>query len=1852
MISARISKTLYRFTAITLSVALLLQSSPVMAGPNPEWTRQSASRPRQVTSAPRNDLAADGLAVQPVAAPRATLAAEVTTPEAFLVSYSNLAVEQLDVQTPMAQPAPYAFDSYIDAIAPAPATPVPAVAKTYLDIPEELLPPVPNDISTQYRRAPKVPGRAAPIAMASVGLVPGWNLVSLPEIPPDADPAAVLASIAGNYNLVYAYDGCDPVDPWKLYDPNADPVANDLLAIDHTMGFWIEMTTADTLQIDGTTPTDTDIPICTGWNLVGYPQDRTFPIGGALSAIAGQYSRVFAHEATTPDEPWDAFDTTVPNWVNDLQFMQPGKGYWVLATSDATLAYTAPPAPPIVAFDVLTDGTEIFSPIYITGTITSTVDVQWTMQYRAEGESAWIDFDGGNAVGGASGSQVVGEFDPTLLLNDIYEVRTVATDIYGQSGEVMRDVLVSGDMKVGLFTVSFIDLDVPVVGVPIQFIRTYDSRNKTSGEFGIGWTLDVRRGTYKNNRVPGDGWIVDDSDATFPCTGQPEPTKYHVTEVRFSDKEYYRFEPVFQVEQPTLGGCLGIIRFEQISGSFGASLESLSPIDVFWDAGPQQLLDIDTGEPWEPSRVRLIKPNGTQYEFTAAEGLVEISDLNGNTLEINRNSISHSSGKSISVFRDELDRITSIVDPMGERISYLYDDSSDLVTLFDQSDNATHFTYNRTHGLLDIRDPNGIARIRNEYDVDGRLKAVVDADGNRTEFTHNINERSEVVQNGRGGVTVYQYDDRGNIVSQTDPLGNVSEFAYDGRDNISSVTDAMGHTTTMSYDIRDNLLSITNPLGHTSSFTYNNYNQILTSTDPLGNIVTNSYDSFGNLIAITDSLGNSETYTHDSNGNVTSVTDGLGKTTLFQFNNSGNVTSLIDPLGQQMLYTYDAIGNLLSRMSTRTDEHGNSISVVTRVAHDSQNRLIQSTDAEGGSAFLEYDQHGEISVITDKNGNQILRESDARGNPNRTIYPDGTVESTTYDANRNVTSFTDRGGKTTIFYYDLADRLVQIQYPDGNTESIEYDLLGNQIAVVDQQGNRTEFEYDAAGRMIRRIDATGKPTVFSHDANGNVVSTTDSNGITTLFEYDTLNRLSRTVFADGTSTSSAYDSLGRVTSQTDQAGNVTEFQYDALERLIKVIDALGNETTYVYDEVGNRIRQIDAKGQVTLFDYDNVGRVIGRTLPLGMRETFLYDANGNTLAHTDFNGQTTTFTYDANDRMHSKVFPDGSIVEYSYTPVGLTNTASGPNGMISYTYDNRDRVQEVVREDGSAINYAYGPNGRITSVIAPSGAIEYTYDELDRLVSVTDSTMGVTSYIYDNVGNPLTSTFPNGSFINYSYDNLNRLNAVVNYSSSGDVISSYSYDLHPTGKRISVVENTDRQVNYTYDAAFRLLQEEIIDPLGSRRHIDYTYDAVGNRLSKETEGSSVSYSYDANDRLVAENDITYLYDDNGNTLNRYSDGDVTSYSYDYENRLVNASSSSMAVNYLYDAEGIRIAESVNGNTIKFLVDNNRPYSQVLEERTESGSLVAQYVYGEQLISQTRSGSPYYYLTDGLGSTRGLTDASGSLTDSYAYGAFGELLDSSGNTVNHYLFAGERLDRAAGLYHLRARDYVSSIGRFMTMDPFAGDVLDPMSLHKYVYAHNDPVNNTDPSGMSVAALATGISGMSLIPLVFVSTVMLVTAAVTACAIVYTSSYLLSQALNIESPGGVCSPPGGRKRERYSMRVQLQKQVKSKTKETHGIKLTGYRDYGVTALQVNNALASITPAVTTQSLQGKRGDWYPIWAVPMLIKAIALLQKRVVEIPTVGGINGHTLYFLQEIWLVRRDEFRIDIDNLAGHNLRLP
>jgi RHS repeat-associated protein len=116
-----------------------------------------------------------------------------------------------------------------------------------------------------------------------------------------------------------------------------------------------------------------------------------------------------------------------------------------------------------------------------------------------------------------------------------------------------------------------------------------------------------------------------------------------------------------------------------------------------------------------------------------------------------------------------------------------------------------------------------------------------------------------------------------------------------------------------------------------------------------------------------------------------------------------------------------------------------------------------------------------------------------------------------------------------------------------------------------------------------------------------------------------------------------------------------------------------------------------------------------------------------------------------------------------------------------------------------------------------------------------------------------------------------------------------------------------------------------------------------------------------------------------------------------------------------------------------------------------------------LGGRSRVGPSELYGYDAHRSIAFLTDTTGAVTDTYTYDGWGNLVASTGPTVNTRLYTGQEFDADLGLINLRARQYRPSTGRFFTLDPLMGELLKPTSLNRFLYADGDPINLWDPHG---------------------------------------------------------------------------------------------------------------------------------------------------------------------------------------------
>ena len=1326
----------------------------------------------------------------------------------------------------------------------------------------------------------------------------------------------------------------------------------------------------------------------------------------------------------------------------------------------------APDASELTAQIIMpTDGSTVSCPTYVIGNAGGTEFEKYRLEYcSASGGDDTLIEEGSTAVSGQS----LGEFDPTMLQNGLYTIRLTA---WSKDGTAVSDevtVSVEGQMKIGNFSMDFQDMSLNAAGLSVALIRGYDSRDRNvSGDFGYGWNLATSGAKIETSCNLSSGW--EKSGTTDAVYSAKKP---HTVSVDWGNGKTERF-----VMKVTSNGWAShspvSISFESTDKNGSKLTTNYDGYEWLYESGQLYLLDADWEEVYyDPQVYTLTRKDGTVYTFRKDRGLTKVQNPNGSYLDVYTNALLGNGDQENSLLyfeKDSENRITSIISSSGQSVSYAYDDNGDLVKVTDVSGYETTFVYDR-HYLTEIIDPRGITVSKNYYDDNGRLIRTVDADGNAVTFDHNLDGREEIITNPGGGITRYLYDKNGNVMSVTDANGNTVTSTYDSNGYLASKTDAMGNVTRYTYDESGNLLGLTDAEGNTVTNEYD-AKGFVTSVSAMGtDIIKISYDDMGNTVSTEDALGNVISYDYDGKGNLTSVTDGIGTYLNVTYDSRGNVISSTNGIGTTAEYTYDANGFCTSKTLTYTSD-GSSVTVTENYTHDAEGNLVKIIGSNGRITSAEYNCIGKIASVTDEKNRQTVYDYDKRGNLSTIRYADGTSEQFTYDREGNNLTATDRLGRTVKMKYDKVGNLLSKTYPNGAAVSYSYDPNYNLVSVTGADGGETTYEYDKVNRNTAIVDALGSRTEYTYNELSQLGSMTDARGNTYIYSYDANGNRISTEFPDHSTVSSAYDARGRVTSQTDQNGYTTSYTYDGADRLTAVTDALGSTTSYTYDELGNLILVTDANHNSTAYTYDESGRVIKTTNALGKTAEVTYDVCGNILTSTDFGGKLTEYTYDENDRLIAKKTLDGTV-SYTYTEDGKLASVTDPSGTAVFTYNDTDGLSKAEYPDGSYVSYEYDTAGRLTSVKTAFGTTSYEYDKLSRPVRVIDRNGYATVYEYDANGNRSAVKYANGITVTYEYDKLNRLIKETAADKNGAITAQYEYTLGAAGERTKVTE-TDRTVAYTYDALYRLTSETVTAG-STKTSYTYAYDAVSNRVSKTENGAGTTYTYNALNQLVSENDITYAYDDAGNLISVTSDAKSVLYTYNEENRMIRAAvqeGSEVSVEeYYYDYAGNRTAKKSGDDYTFYLNDISGGLTQVLAELDADGKEKCWYTRGAELISQERGGAVSYYLTDGHGSVRQLADAEGSITDTYVYDAWGNLTASSGTTENSYLYCGEQLDSATGLYYLRARYMDPSTGTFNTADTYQGSRFDPVSLHKYLYANANPVMYADPSGHEARSLS--------------------------------------------------------------------------------------------------------------------------------------------------------------------------------------
>jgi len=1192
---------------------------------------------------------------------------------------------------------------------------------------------------------------------------------------------------------------------------------------------------------------------------------------------------------------------------------------------------------PLVEITSPGDGTVVTSVTDIFGTVSDANLLSYRVEYaRADlvnaNDPTAADPDW-RLIAESSASVVndtLGAFDPTMLMNDSYLVRVIAEDTSGNLTARTVALSIDGDLKLGEFALSFTDLTVPVAGIPVTIGRTYDTRQSSeSGDFGYGWTLQMQNGRIRES-VP-----VSDLEAQglyFGANPFEFGTRVFITGPD-GRRRGFTFEPTPQFS--LFGGGYWLPAFRPDPGVYDTLEVDSTALQRRADGtfGLHLL-----GFPYNPSVYRLTSREGTVYQYDQFLGLQTITDRNGTVLTFTPDGVTSNAGVGIQFVRDSFGRIVQIIDPSGAAIRYQYDDAGDLVVVRDQADLPYSFSYGavRPHYLDEYHDPLGRLVSRADYDDQGRLVELTDANGNSVAATTDVGASTQQVRDANGNVSTYVYDARGNVSSVTGPLGSTMQNAYDENDNLTSTTDALGNTTSFAYDSRGNLTVITDPLGNQSFATFDAFGHVTSTTDALGRSTALAYDSRGNLVQTIDMLGNKRTATRDERGRITKFVDAAGIATKYEYGTFNTPTRVDFDNGDFETLTLDALGRPLV--------HVDGAGGVLRNTFDAAGRPVSRQDPDGGITTYAYTGE-QVTKITDPLGRATTYEYDGAGRLVKIVDPEGGETRYVYDAVNNLVSVTDPSGVASSYQYDAQNRTTASTNGCCGDVTYEYDLAGNVTKRIDALGRETRYEYDALNRLVKTTDALGGVFLQTYDLLGNLATQTDANGGITSYEYDANGRLVATTDALRNVSRTEYDGAGRIVRTLDPLGNATEYFYNARNILVGTRDALGHEFTYTLDGASRMTMVKDELGVVSTMEYDDYGRAVAARSRNGGETRYEYDLAGNLLSMTDPLGAKTTYEYDDLGRMIVERDALGNATFFTYDGAGRMTSLTDPLGQVtSMEYDDRGRLVRTVDPNGLATTRTYDAVGNLETVLDRAGrTLAFSYDALNR-VSREDWKIGASVsnsivYDYDAVGNLLEASDAFSHYVQ-TYDALHRLQTVDNGGTPNAprVVLSYSYDA--ASNLINVHDDTGAVVTSRYDGLNRLASRDWSGGGLDAARFDLVYDAAGRRTGLNrysdlaaTQGAGgTAWTYGANgdldqithrdalDAAIASYDLEF---DLASRLVRKEDhGNVHEYDYDDIGQLIEALHDGQPdENYVFDGAGNRTSSSQHGDAYETATGN-------------------------------------------------------------------------------------------------------------------------------------------------------------------------------------------------------------------------------------------------------------------------------------------------------------------------------------------
>lgn len=905
----------------------------------------------------------------------------------------------------------------------------------------------------------------------------------------------------------------------------------------------------------------------------------------------------------------------------------------------------------------------------------------------------------------------------------------------------------------------------------------------------------------------------------------------------------------------------------------------------------------------------------TSYAYDANGRLFTVTDAFGHSLTFGYDANNHvasvtdAASNPIGYLYDANNNLTRVNYPDGTAKLYHYEDANNPhgltgISYVDTAGTVTRFaTINYYYNPNNTSDPNNGKAILTEH-------AQTDNGLPQEQFTLSYNSDTQTtVTDPAGTQDVMTFATNlgvKNLVAKTSSIDTKTlQQAFDANNNLTCRKDEEGRVTTYTYNGTNQKLSMTeglagdcsNPTNNAGTARTTTYEYLVTTSGQITDLPTficqasvysgaAACDPNASIASLRNTTHNTEiVYGDAAHPNLpTSITQrgftragtSISRTVTLGYTNgtysTGQLSSIDGPRTDvndltTLAYNDCTTGYGCGQLSSVTNALGQ---VTTYDSYDANGRLLQMTDPNGLKTAYTYDARGRVKTITriplSGTSAQWKYSYTVWGDVSQVIDPDGVVLNYGYDAAHYLRTITDAAGNQIRYKYDLKGNRTEDDSYDytgtlKRTTSYVYDLR-NHLSQIDNAGNATQLVYDAVGNLIQETDPNNNPpTQHTPDALNRLIQTIDRLGGTTTYGYDVNDRPAFITPPGKDATQYSYDDLGNLLQEVSPDRGTTNYTYDAAGNLKTAQTARGLTLTYTYDALNRPILAAPrASIYRTTYVYDSCTNGIGRLCSVSNGNAvvnYSYDGLGNVTQH-----QSLTYGYTAAGRLSTVTYPSGALVTYLYNFAGQVKrvnlTRNGTTQAIASGIQHMPfgPIKALTYGNGKTLTQVWDTAYRLSSQAVP-GVLQFDYSQYDANGNLRQRSEAVTgsssSFTYDPLDR--LDTADNPGFLNYDYDaNGNRTLFQQGFNST-------SYIYAPNSNRLAQVAGSNVTLDadgnltaqgtrtYVYTSAFDYLTQALEN--GSQI-AGYAYNGLGQRVSKQTNGTTTSYFYGLDGSLLVE----------------------------------------------------------------------------------------------------------------------------------------------------------------------------------------------------------------------------------------------------------------------------------------------------------------------------------------------------------------------------------------------------------------